>query len=149
MAVREQWDPLRELMTVQKRMNRLFENAMGVSDFGSREEVDSWRPVCDVFETPEALVVCLELPGLEQEQLDLRLDGDDLVVSGEREMERERGDEQFHRVERSYGKFSRRIQLPATVDRDAVEASFRNGVLRITLPDKGGRASGSIQVEIQ
>jgi len=148
MAAEEYRDPLRELMTVQKRMNRLLESAMGVSEFETQDEVDSWRPVCDVYETPEALVVCLELPGLEQEQLDLRLDGDDLVVSGEREMGRERGDEQFHRVERSYGKFSRRIHLPSTVDRNAVDASYRNGVLRITLPEKGERSTSSIRVRI-
>jgi HSP20 family protein len=150
MAVREQhWDPLRELALVQKRMNRLFESAMGVKDFEAQDEVDSWKPVGDVYETPGALVVCLELPGVEQESIDVSLDGDELVVSGERDMDARRGDEQFHRVERSYGKFSRRFRLPSTVDRGSVEASFRDGLLRITMPDRGDRTFGSVAVQIR
>lgn len=143
------WDPMKELMTVQKRMNKLFESALGMNDFDTQEEVDSWTPVCDVFETNAALVLCLEIPGLEQDQIELRLDGDDLIVAGERELEREQPDERFHRVERSYGKFSRRFHLPSTVDRDAIEASYRDGVLRITLPETGDRRSASVRVAIQ
>ncbi len=144
-----QWDPLKELMTVQKRMNRLFESAMVMTNFDTQEEVATWTPVCDVYETAEALVVCLELPGLEQDQIELRVDGDDLIVAGEREIEREQAGEQFHRVERSYGKFSRRFHLPSTVDRQAVEASYRYGLLRITLPNRGKKRSQPIRVAIQ
>ena len=142
------WDPLKELTTVQTRMNKLFESALGMADFDTHEAPDSWTPVCDVYESQDALVVWLELPGLEQAQIDVRVDGDDLVVSGEREIEREQRGEHFHRVERPYGKFLRRFHLPSTVDRDAVDASFRDGLLRITLPNRGHEQPHPIHVAI-
>ena len=148
MAHTRPWDPLKELTAVQQRMNRLFESAMGTADFDAPEEPDSWSPVCDVYETDSALVVCLELPGLEQERIDVRVEGDDLVVSGERAIECEQAGEQFHRVERPYGKFLRRFNLPSTVDRQSVGASFRDGALCVTLPIQGEKSPQPIQVEI-
>lgn len=149
MAAQGQWDPLKELTAVQKRMNKLFESALGMADFDTQEEPDSWSPVCDVYETQRALVVSLELPGLEQNDIDVRVDGDDLVVSGEREIEREQPGEQFHRVERPYGKFLRRFHLPSTVNREAIEASFRDGLLSITLPNQREKQPQPIRVAIQ
>ena len=77
----------------------------------THEGIGSWLPEADVYETSSALVLNLELPGLRQEAIDVRVDRDELVVEGERHMERDQGAEQFHRVERSYGKFSRRFRL--------------------------------------
>jgi HSP20 family protein len=149
MAGKEQWEPLKELTSMQKRMNRLFDSAMGVADFDANEELDSWTPVCDAYETSDALVVSLELPGLEQSEIDVRVDGDELVVSGERGVGREQPGEHFHRVERPYGKFIRRLHLPSTVSRDAIEASFRDGMLRIKLPNQPDRQARPIRVPIQ
>lgn len=142
------WDALSELLNVQKRMNSLFESALARSNFETQDGFDSWTPICDAFATPEGLVLYLELPGLEQRHIDLRVEGDELVVEGERKLEREQEGEQFHRVERSFGKFSRRFNLPSTVDRDAVEASYREGVLRVELPNRGKRHPESIKVSI-
>jgi HSP20 family protein len=149
MPAQGEWDPMRELMTVQKRMNKLFESALARTDFETQHEVDSWTPVADVYETAEALVLSLELPGFELKQIDLRLDADDLVVEGEQTMERERPGDRFHRVERSYGRFSRRFHLPSAVDREAIDATYRNGVLRVTLPHKGHRPSRAVRVSIR
>jgi HSP20 family protein len=149
MPAQGQWDPLKELTTVQKRMNKLFESALGTADFDANEELDSWTPVCDVYETSDELVVSLELPGLEQSHIDVRVDGDDLVVSGDREIEREEPGEQFHRVERPYGKFLRRFHLPSTVNRQAIEASFRDGLLRVTLPNRRDKQPQRIRGAIQ
>ena len=91
----------------------------------------------------------LGLAYLEQEQFDVRVVGDDLVVSGEREIEREDRGERFHRVERPYGKFLRRFHLPSTVNKKAVAASFRDGLLRITLPNQGQKQPDPIRVAIQ
>ncbi len=148
MATQAGWDPLRDLLNVQKRMNELFESALARTDFDTGQDLDSWSPVCDVFETPQSLVICLELPGLSQDQIDLRLDGDELVVQGDREMDRESAGDQFHRVERSYGKFSRRFHLPSTVDRDSVEATYNAGVLRIVLSNRPETLPESVRVEI-
>jgi HSP20 family protein len=142
------WSPLSELLNVQKRMNQLFESALARSDFEDHEGIGRWTPVCDAYEAADELVVCVELPGLERSQIDVRLDGDELIVEGSREMDREREGEQFHRVERSYGKFSRRLRLPSTVDRSAVSATLRDGVLRIVLPTRGGEARGPINVAV-
>jgi HSP20 family protein len=149
MPAQGNWNPLKELTSVQRRMNKLFETALGGSDFDAGDDLDSWTPICDVYETPDALVVTLELPGLEQEQIDVRVDGDDLIVSGERAIDREQPGEQFHRVERPYGKFLRRFHLPSTVDRAAVEASFRDGALRITLPNRPDKQPQPIRVAIR
>ena len=127
-------DPLRELLKIQKRVNEVCEGAMARTDFDAASGVDSWTPVSDVYETPGQLVLCLELPGLAQDQIDLRIDGDDLVVEGERKMDREHASEQFHRVERAYGKFSRRFHLPSNVVRDSVDARYRDGLLVVRLP---------------
>ncbi len=134
MASRTGWDPLKEMLQVQQRLNQLFESAMVGTDFDAPEGFGIWNPVADVYETSRMLCLDLELPGLKQEQIELRLDGDELVVEGTREMDREQEGEQFHRVERSYGKFSRRFRLPSTVDREAIDATYRHGLLRVTLP---------------
>jgi HSP20 family protein len=141
------WEPLSELQHVQKRMNDLFESALA-SNFETQDGFDSWTPVCDAYATAGSLVLCLELAGLEQENIDLRVDGDELVVEGERMMEREHEGEHFHRVERSFGRFSRRFHLPSTVDREAVQATYSNGVLRIELPNSGSARPEPIKVEI-
>ena len=143
------WDPLKELLTVQKRMNKLFESALERTDFDAQDEVDTWTPVADVYDSLDALVLCLELPGLEQEQIALRVEADELIVSGERLIDRERPEEQFHRVERAYGKFSRRFHLPSTVDRDNVEATYRDGLLRVSLKHRGKKQDGTIHVAIR
>ena len=148
MTRRGDWDPFSELRGVQKRLNQMFESALARSDFDTQDSVDSWSPVCDAYETPQALVLCLELPGLTQEQIDLRLDGDELVVEGERKMEREQEGERYHRVERSFGKFLRRFRLPSHVERSSVRATYRDGVLRVELPSKGARQPETIKVKI-
>jgi HSP20 family protein len=149
MAIRSEWDPMREMLQVQKRLNDLFETALARTDFETKEGFGSWTPVADVYETPVALHLDLEIPGLEQEEIDVRLDGDELVVEGERRMDREQEGEQFHRVERSYGKFSRRFRLPSTVDRATVDAVYRHGLLRVTLPRKERQHPETVRVSVR
>ena len=143
-----QWDPMKELAKVQERMNSLFETAMARTDFDTGGGLGAWVPTADVYETDSSLVFCLELPGLSLEDIELRLEGDELIVEGERRILGERG-EQFHRVERSYGKFARRFAIPSAVERDSVEAKYDNGVLIVTLARKTGAQPGPIKVEIR
>jgi HSP20 family protein len=142
-------DPLSELTTVQQRMNKLFESAMGMADFDTQEEPASWPLACDVIESSDAIEICLEIPGVSQDQIGLQIEGDELIVSGARRMEREGDDEQFHRVERPCGEFSRRFRLPSIVDRDSIDASFREGVLRVRLTNRQGAGPESIQIAIR
>ena len=148
MPKRSDWESLRELRSVQKRLNQLFEGALARSNFEAPDGLDSWTPVCDAYESSGALVLCLELPGLEQDDIDLNLERDELVVRGQRRMERGEPGERYHRVERSLGKFQRRFRLPPTVDRGAIRASYRQGVLRVELPTSGRRNPERLTVPI-
>lgn len=143
-----EWDPLKDLAAIQTRMNKLFESALARTHVDAEGSVGAWTPVADVYETADRLVFSLELPGLTQSDIDLRIEAAELVVQGERTMEREQPGEQFHRVERAYGKFVRRFPLGAEVDRQRVEAVYRDGVLRITLPKKPDAGKSPIRVSI-
>jgi HSP20 family protein len=145
---RKGWDPLKELVGVHKRLNDLFESALARTDFDAPEGVGSWLPAADVHETDSSLNVVLELPGLSQDQIQINVDGDELVVEGERRMKRGDASETFHRVERNYGSFSRRFRLPSTVDRERIEARFRHGVLEIVLAKRAGSGPQAIKVTI-
>jgi HSP20 family protein len=145
-----EWDALKELKKVQARMNSLFESALARTNFDAEGGLGAWSPVADVLEGDSRIVISVELPGVEHSKIDVRVDGDDLVLEGERHMGRESAEgEQFHRVERSYGSFARRFSLPSTVDRDSIEAVFRNGVLRITLAKRSGKNPGPIRVAVR
>jgi HSP20 family protein len=144
-----EWDPLKELVGVQERMNKLFESALAKTNFDADGGVGAWAPVTDVYETADQLILCLELPGLDQKDIDLRMDGDELVVQGERRLEKEEAGEQFHRVEQSYGRFVRRFPIPSTIDRDSVDALYRAGVLKVSLRKKGDGQRNPVRVEIR
>jgi len=140
-------DPLKELVGIQRRMNQLFDGALARGDVADGR-LETWTPASDVQVRADQVLIWLELPGFEQEQIDLRLEGDDLIVSGTREMDHERDGERFHRVERPYGRFSRRFHLPSTVDREHVQATYRDGVLRISLPHRQAPHAVPIRVTI-
>lgn len=146
---RSEWDPLKELETVQRRMNQLFESAMDRTNFDAEGGFGSWVPSADLYETGDEVVAYVELPGIPPSDVSLRLDGDALVVEGERRMERAAPGEQYHRVERSYGRFQRRLALPSGVDRDSASASFADGVLVVTLRKSPDDRSRPIKLEIR
>jgi HSP20 family protein len=134
------WDPLRDLLTLQERMNQLFEESFA----GRLEEPAllgsaTWTPLADAYETPEGFVVDIELPGIEEDDVEVQVDGDVLVVKGERRGLGQRPD-RFHRMERSHGPFLRSFKLTEEVDPARVSAQFRDGVLRLELPKTRGRA---------
>ena len=142
------YDPMTELRSMQRRMNDLFESALARTNFDATEGLDAWTPVADVYETEGSLVVSLEIPGVVREGIDVRIDGDELVVGGERSMDRDRGGEHFHRVERSFGSFERRFRLPSHVDRDSVSAVFRDGVLQVVLEVRADSAPAPRNIAI-
>jgi len=144
-----EWDPLKDLVGIQERMNKLFESALARTNFDAEGGVGAWTPVADVYEDAEKLVFCLELPGLAQSDIDVRLEDDELVVRGERQMDRGTPGEQFHRVERSYGKFVRRFRLRSHIDPASVAAGYRDGVLVITLAKKDDAGKNPIRVVIR
>ena len=142
-------DPLKELAGVQHRMNRLFESAMARTNFEAEGGLCAWSPVADVVETEEAVLFWLEVPGLDQRDLEVRIEEHELVVAGELRPDREETAEQFHRIERSSGRFSRRFPLPSDVDRQSIHAQYRGGVLRITVRKSTAERAGPIRVPVR
>jgi HSP20 family protein len=129
-------------------MNDLFEQAMARTNFEASEEVEGWTPVCDVYETASSLVVRIELPGMSQDEIDLKIEDDRLTLAGERQIGRPDSGERYHRVERSQGRFSRGIPLPAMFDRDAVRAAYQDGVLTVEIGKRTPGRADSIRVSI-
>ena len=119
------WNPFRDLNILQDQMNRLFDDAPA-----------TWSPAVDIFETEDELVVKAELPGMERKDITLNLENNVLTLKGERRFEKETKDENYHRIERAYGGFSRVFSIPSTVDEEKIRADYTDGVLKIVLPKK-------------
>src|SRR5688572_4052560 len=128
------WDPLRDLLNLQERMNRLFEESLAVTGSDAEIGAGAWVPPADAYETAELFVVQIDLPGVEPEDVEIHVDGDHLMVRGERRISDKSRPESFHRAERRYGPFSRSFRLTSEVDPDRVSAQYRDGLLRIDLP---------------
>ena len=144
------WDPMSDMMSLRQVMDRLFEDAWVPSWGAVRGAVDSGfgtLPV-DVYETDDAVVVTASLPGLKPEDIDNTVQGDMIRIHGETKHDEEVKDDQFHRVERSYGSFTRSFALPHTVDAGKVEASYKDGVLTITLPQREEAKPKQIKVNV-
>lgn len=142
--VTHRWDPIRDLLALQERMNRLFEESLA-----RRPDADSpsgWVPLADVYETAEAFVAVVELPGVDEADLGVQVQEDHLVVRGERRLSGVRP-ESFHRMERSYGSFSRTFVLGEEVDVDRVDARLSDGVLRVDLPKARPRPALRVRAE--
>src|SRR5579863_3181630 len=125
------WDPFREVVALQNRMNSLFGNMNNETE--SPLTTASFVPAVDVYEDDKKVVLKLEVPGIEEKDLDVRVENNTLTVKGERKFEKEEKEENFHRIERRYGSFYRAFTLPSTVDAEHINAAYNNGVLRIEL----------------
>src|SRR5579862_8198298 len=127
------WDPFREVVALQNRMNSLFR------DFNENEgplTTASFVPAVDIYEDPKKVVLKLEVPGMEEKDLDIRVENNTLTVKGERKFEKDEKEENFHRIERRYGTFYRSFSLPSSVDTENVHASYNAGVLKLELKKK-------------
>lgn len=130
------WDPFRDLMTLREKMNRLFEEAFMTR--GEEKELVSgtWTPSVDVYETENALILSAEVPGIEENDIEIKIENSTLTLHGERKFEKETKEENFHRIERAYGSFHRSFTLPNYIDQDKIKAEHENGILKITMPKK-------------
>jgi HSP20 family protein len=142
----ERLEQLRELLAIQERMNRLFEDVMRQQ---THEEVNAvWMPAVDIFETEHDLVVKAELPEVKREDIQVLVEHDKLIMRGERRLPAELKRDQFHRVERIYGTFARNFTLPHNIDQDKIVAEYKQGVLTITMPKAGQLRNQKITVKI-
>jgi len=140
------WDPLQELGAMQERMNRLFDQSRG-RVYGAPLAAGAWQPAVDIYEDAEEIVVKMELPEVDQKDIDVRIEDQTLIIEGERRLEREESRYNYHRVERSYGPFHRIFSLPTSVDQEQVRASCEMGVLKVVLPKKP--TAGALRIEVE
>src|SRR5690348_6934698 len=147
MTVLTRWDPFREFTTLQDRMNRLFQQSFGEG----REEsltTGAFAPAVDVYEDEHHVTLKIEVPGIDEKDLDIRVENNTLTVHGERKFEKEEKEENYRRVERQYGSFTRNFTLPTTVDSENVSADYDKGVLKITLAKKAEAKPKQIKVNV-
>ena len=143
------WDPARELDALQGDMNRLFDSFFGrredtpAGGYGSRR----WIPPMDLVETEDHLVLRADLPGMERDDIGIEVKEGVLTVSGERKAQHEGKREGYHRVERSFGRFARSLELPKGVEAENIEASFERGVLEVRMPKPAERKPTRIEIQ--
>jgi HSP20 family protein len=142
MADITRWDPFRDLVSIQDELNRLFGRTYGAelrpgpAELTRAGATGSWVPPLDVYETGDTLVVTVELPGIEPGAVEVSVEDSTLTVTGSREFSHEAEEQNYHRIERRYGAFSRSLRLPQTADAEKVDARFDKGVLTIEVPKR-------------
>lgn len=141
------YDPFRELRGLQDEMNRLFN--VGLTRSGNQEDIvrGAWSPSVDIFENKDKIVIEAELAGMKPEDVDVSIENNVITLRGERKFEKNEESENYHRVERSYGSFTRSFTLPRTVISDEADASFENGVLSITLPKREEAKARKVEIK--
>lgn len=128
------WEPFREIATLQSDMGRLMNQLWGAGEAPTGATPDAWIPALDVWETEDAIVLALDMPGVSRDELAIEVDNGRLTISGERARERHEAGERFHRYERRFGTFARSVTLPQGVDEARIAADYHDGVLEIRVP---------------
>jgi HSP20 family protein len=144
MAMLTRWDPLRDLQRMQDEMGRLFDDRLTSR---SGESV-GWTPAVDIFEDEEGVCLRFDLAGVDPKDVDIRFENGVLTLRGERKLDREDKRDNYHRVELSYGTFTRSFSLPGTIDAEKIKAESKNGILTVMLPKKPEAKPKSIQVKV-
>jgi HSP20 family protein len=143
------WEPFRDLVTTQDRFNQLFNDTFARA-FGDEKEVAprAWIPAVDIYETSDGLVLKAELPGVNPDDVEIRVEDNTLYLKGERKFAKEVKEENLHRIERSYGTFTRSFVLPSTIDSDKVKAEYANGVLTLTMSKREEAKPRTIRIDV-
>jgi HSP20 family protein len=148
MTVLTRWEPFREVSTLQDRINRVFRDSYTGASQDDSLTTSSFTPAVDVYEDEHKVTLKIEVPGIDEKDIDVRLENNTLTVHGERKIEKEEKEENYRRVERQYGSFTRTFTLPQTVDSENVTASYDKGVLNISLPKKAEAKPKQIKVNV-
>jgi HSP20 family protein len=125
------WDPFREFNTLSDRMAKYLPK-----DWDLAQSTTAWNPSVDIFENDNEIIVKAELPGMTAKNIEIKLENNVLLLKGERRFEKEAKEENYHRIEREYGNFSRAFSLPASINAEKVTAAYKDGVLKVVLPKK-------------
>jgi HSP20 family protein len=143
------WDPFRDLISIQDRMNRLFEQTLSRSRGEEGVSATTWTPAVDIYETADTIVMKAELPGVAREDIQIQINDNTLTLKGERRFAKDVQEESYLRLERAYGSFHRSFTLPATVRQDKVRALFKDGVLELSLPKADESKPKRISIEVR
>lgn len=141
------FDPFRDLAVLQDRMNRMFNDSVRTREDDLMNR-GTWMPAVDIYEVEGSLVLKAELPDMRREDIDVSVENNTLTIRGERKLDNEIKQENFHRIERAYGSFVRNFSLPATVDAMKIGADYKNGVLTVKLPLREEAKPRTINVEV-
>ena len=144
------WAPLRNVATLQDRINRIFNEAFADSkDFEDEVSMSAWRPVVDIFDTNNAIVIKAELPGIKKDDVSVDVKDNVLTIKGERSFSKEIKEENYYRKERSFGKFQRSFTLPEAIEPAGIKANFKNGVLEIEVPKAEEKKPKQISINVE
>ncbi len=148
MTVLTRFEPFREFATLQDRINRVFRDSYSGQPGDDSLTTSSFAPAVDVYEDEHSVTLKIEVPGIDEKDIDVQLENNTLSVHGERKIEKEEKEENYRRVERQYGSFTRTFNLPPTVDSEKVSANYDKGVLKISLPKKAEAKPKQIKVSV-
>lgn len=144
------WDPFRDLISLRDRMNKLFEDSISRSQMVDQDFSEgAWRPLVDIYETAEKIVLIADLPGISQDDIELKIENSNLTIRGERQMDKEIQKEDYHRIERAFGSFTRTFALPQSIDPDKIIAEHKDGILEVILPKKEETKPKKIKIELK
>ena len=142
------WEPFRDLLASQRDFDRLFREAFSPA-FGEGElSTRTWAPPVDIYENGDSLVLKAEVPGVDPKDVEVRVEDNTLYLKGERKFEKEVKDDKYHRVERSYGTFTRSFSLPNSIDAEKVQADYKDGILTLTMPKREEAKPKTIKINV-
>jgi len=148
MTLLTRWDPLRDLATMQNRINRFVRESYSPEGPEEALTTTTFAPPVDIYEDEHTIAVKMEVPGIDEKDIDVRIENNTLTIHGERKMEKEEKEENFRRVERQYGSFTRSFTLPSSVDTGQVNANYDKGVLKISMAKKAEAKPKQIKVNV-
>ena len=147
MSTITRWDPFRGLTNLQDQVNRFFEGTYPQGRAGEAE-LAAWVPAVDIYEGKDELVAQVDLPGVEEKDIDIRVENNTLTIRGERKFEKNVNEENYLRVERAYGSFTRTFSLPNTVNAEAIRAEYNQGVLKVHMPKREESKPKQVKISV-
>jgi HSP20 family protein len=142
------FEPFRDLVNSQREFERLFRGAFTPAMDAEEASTRTWAPPVDIYENGDSLVLKAELPGVNPNDVEIRVEDNTLYLKGERKFEKEVKEQNYHRIERSYGTFTRTFSLPNSIDADKVAATYKDGVLMLTMPKKEEAKPKTIKISV-
>jgi HSP20 family protein len=142
------WEPLRDLVTAQTDFGRLLREAFAPFSGETELSTRAWAPAVDIYETDADIVLKAELPGVDPKDVEVRVEDNTLYLKGERKFEKEVKEQNYHRVERSYGTFARSFSLPNSISADKAKAEFKDGLLTITMPKREEAKPKTVKIDV-